>query len=176
MNTLLHSLPYRTDLVAPIFFLITFRHGLCIRHIVNSRTLTVSEGTCIPRSSLVTAHYSCLWIIYCIATDVAPFCVSRQTPTNESCFTAVVATAVSLPPQFLLWANFPQYYTRHSDFNRLPHRPHCTATTKFIEIRLRRRTQHGNKSISLLSLRPNDFWMYNWGVAWLGLTVSLYPY
>jgi hypothetical protein len=80
----LHRLPYRTDLIAPIVFLITFRQGL--RRQNHSRMLTVSVGTCIPSRSLAAAVGSWLLRICCLATDVVPLSVSRQFPRNECCF------------------------------------------------------------------------------------------
>jgi hypothetical protein len=45
-DSFLHRLPCRTDLVVPVFFLITPRHGPRRQHTVYSRMLTVSAGMC----------------------------------------------------------------------------------------------------------------------------------
>jgi hypothetical protein len=87
-DSLLHSLPHRTDLVAPIVFLITPRHGPITQHL-HSHRLTVSAGMSLPKCSLAVAVYSCLLRICCLATDVVPLSVSRPSPGNE-CYSRAV--------------------------------------------------------------------------------------
>jgi hypothetical protein len=84
----LHSLPYRTDFVAPTAFLIISRHGQRRQH-RPFIMLTVSAGMCLPSRSLAAAVYYCLIRICCLATNVVPLSVSRPLPRNECSIRAV---------------------------------------------------------------------------------------
>jgi hypothetical protein len=72
-----HRLPYRTDLVVPIVFLITPQHGPRRQHTMHSRMLTVSAEMCLPRRSVAAAVYSWLLRTCCLSTDVV-FCLFRD--------------------------------------------------------------------------------------------------
>jgi hypothetical protein len=85
-DSFLHRLPYRTDLVARILFLITPWHDLRMTTLII--LVSVAVGTCLPSCCLAAAVYSCLLRICCLTTGVVPVTVSRPLPRNE-CFRAV---------------------------------------------------------------------------------------
>jgi hypothetical protein len=66
----LHRFPYRTDLVVPVIFLITPRHGPRRQHRFSVACVSVTAGTYFPSRFLAAADYSCFLRIYCLATDV----------------------------------------------------------------------------------------------------------
>jgi hypothetical protein len=68
-DSFVHRLPYRTELVATVVFLISLRHGPRRQHTVHSHMLTVSAEMCLPSRSLAAAVYFCLLRILCLATD-----------------------------------------------------------------------------------------------------------
>jgi hypothetical protein len=84
-----HSLPYRTNLDAPVVFLITPRYDPRRQHRSFLYEYPFASGTCLPSRSLTVVVYSFLLTICCLATDVVPLSVSRPLPRNECCFRAV---------------------------------------------------------------------------------------
>jgi hypothetical protein len=69
----LHSLPYRTDLVAPVVFLITPGHGPR-RHRSSVTCVSTAARTCLRSRFLAADVSSCLLRIFCLETDVVPLC------------------------------------------------------------------------------------------------------
>jgi hypothetical protein len=51
--------------------------------------VSVAAGTCLPSCSIAAAIYSCLLIIWCLATEVVPLFVSQPLPRNKCFFRAV---------------------------------------------------------------------------------------
>jgi hypothetical protein len=87
LKSSLHSLPYRTDLVAPVFFLITPRHGPHRQH----RSFSYANRF---RGNVLTELFPSngrlfLIRICCLATVVVPLSLLRPLPRNECCFRAV---------------------------------------------------------------------------------------
>jgi hypothetical protein len=86
-DNFLHRLPYRTDLVAPIVFLITPRYGPRPQHSSFSYANRF-RGNVFTEPFPSSSRLSCLLRICCLVTGV-PLSVSRTLPRNESCFRAV---------------------------------------------------------------------------------------
>jgi hypothetical protein len=117
------TLPYRTDLAAPLVFLLTTRHG--------------------PTDNTIHLHIHCQGNVF---TELFPtsgrlFSLIRNLlPSNGHrsvvCFTAIawkrmlfqshsLATAVSLAAQILLWANMPQYLWKIPLMASVAYYPFC---------------------------------------------------
>jgi hypothetical protein len=128
LKSFLYRLLYRTDSVAPAFFLITPRYGPRSQHIVHYHIITISAGTCSPSRSLSAAVYSYLLRIWWLSTDVIPLYVLWPMPRNERCFRAVRYQ------RLFLWLH-----------------DSCKYSTKFISVWRKLRNDHGkiiSKNIS----------------------------
>jgi hypothetical protein len=95
-----------TDLIAPVVFLITPWHCLDRQHTIHSRILTVSVGTCLLSHFLAAVVCSFLLRICFLAADFVLLSVLWPLPRNRCFQSRLLATAVTLAPQFLVWKCF----------------------------------------------------------------------
>jgi hypothetical protein len=95
-------LQYRTDLVVPIFFLITPRHGPRRRPRSSSTSIvacfSIAAGKCLPSHCLETLWYICLSRSRCIVTAVHPTIYS----ISYSVFLSYILSTVYLCLRHLL--------------------------------------------------------------------------
>jgi hypothetical protein len=91
----LHRLPYDSLSLVPVILLITPRHGPHRKHrlLLYSNRFSVNMFVCKGINS-VTAMYTCLLRICCLAADVVLLFVSRSLPSNGS--TCYIIFMVSL--------------------------------------------------------------------------------